>query len=50
MTEVENNVPNVKSSNNSCKNCGNPSILKCPTCVKLNLEPSYYCSQVYFYL
>eukprot|EP01098_Paradermamoeba_levis_P015312 TRINITY_DN76_c0_g1_i1.p1 TRINITY_DN76_c0_g1~~TRINITY_DN76_c0_g1_i1.p1 ORF type:complete len:358 (+),score=95.36 TRINITY_DN76_c0_g1_i1:104-1177(+) len=25
--------------------CGKPSTLQCPTCLKMNLKPSYFCSQ-----
>lgn len=28
------------------KNCGKGAQLRCPTCVKLNLTDSYFCSQV----
>jgi methionyl aminopeptidase len=45
MTEVKSNVPNGTTSNNSCTNCGNVAILKCPKCVQLKMPPSYYCSQ-----
>ena len=31
----------------SCENpeCRKPATLQCPTCIKLNLNPAYFCSQ-----
>ena len=25
--------------------CTKPAVLQCPTCVKMNLEPTFFCSQ-----
>lgn len=37
-------------SGHLCENpeCRKPSAMQCPTCLKMQLEPSYYCSQECF--
>ena len=32
-----------KSAN--CAHCSKPAKMQCPTCLKLHLTPSYFCSQ-----
>lgn len=36
-----------EAASHKCNNpeCCKPSTLQCPTCIKLGLEPAYFCSQ-----
>lgn len=38
----------MEIAKNKCLECGDPSTLKCPTCLKNGLPDSYYCTQTCF--
>ena len=47
-SEVKEELPQSTQRACATPDCSKPAAMQCPTCIKLGLEPTYFCSQTCF--